>query len=257
MQKKRKIALIVLAVAAALFLVGSMARCAAKAAGSGEAGVQTRADQGVQDGGQGGDPQAGTVSETRQYGPKEQELLDYLSSSIWADPTGTFTAEFTGDSVTERSAAGDERQTAFTLESIEAKPNLTTAVIETAGRHVTLSLTLPLEGDATVSSQAFSLAPAYERVGSVRCEIETLDDQTVSLIDGEEKELDEALASFCETTLPTATTMAFTGLASIDAKANTVTIFFEPNAIEGIAVQVVYDKASRAFSCSTVSKASL
>lgn len=257
MQKKRKIALIVLAVAAALFLVGSMARCAAKAAGSVEVDTQAQTEQSRQGEGQDGDPQVQAAAETNRYSPKEQELLDYLSSSIWADPTGAFTAEFTDDSVTERSATGDERQTAFTLESVEAKPNLTTAVIEAAGKHVTLSLILPLEGNATVSSQAFSLAPAYERVGSVRCEIETLDDQTVSLIDGDEKELDEALASFCETTLPTATTMAFTGLANIDAKANTVTIFFEPNAIEGIAVQVVYDKASRAFSCSTVSKASL
>ena len=138
---------------------------------------------------------------------------------------------------------------------MEAKPNETTAVVETEGRHVALSLVLPVEGDATVSSQAFSLSPEYRRVGNVQCKVEGLNDEALNLIDDQNEELDKALVEFCESKLPTATAIKFTGSATIDTKAGTVTLFFEPNAVKGVSVQVVYDRDLNSFQCSMSSGA--
>lgn len=257
MQGKRKIALVALAVALALFLAGSLARCAAKAADPGQAPEQEQA-QGEARGPEEGEPKpADPPAETRRYDQKEQELLGYLASSKWADSTGTVTAEFSEDAVVERSAAGGERRTPFSLESVEAKPNMTMAVVEAAGEHVALTLVLPVEGDATVSSQAFSLASEYRRLGNVGCTVEGIDGEAASLVDGEKDALAKAVAAFCETSLPTSTTATFAGSARVDTKAGTVTLLFEPDAAEGVAVQAVYDRASHTFTCSMAPGASL
>lgn len=257
MQSKRKIALVALAVALALFLAGSLVRCAAKAADTGEAPEQEQPQKEASES-EGGREQASEAEvESRQYSQKERELLDYLSSSKWADSTGTVTAEFSEDAVVERSAAGGERRTPFSLESVEAKPNMTMAVVEAAGEHVALTLVLPVEGDATVSSQAFSLASEYRRLGSVGCTVEGIDGEAASLVDGEGDALAKAVAGFCETSLPTSTTATFAGSARVDTKAGTVTLLFEPDAAEGVAVQAVYDRASRTFTCSMATGTSL
>lgn len=254
MQRKKKIVLIVLAVAVALFIMGSITRCAAKATNpSAEATQSEPEDPDQSPGGEQGSPAQETGIGSRNYSQKEQEFLDYLAASKWADPTGKITAEFTRESITEHPAGGSERSTPFQLESLEAKPNETTAVVETEGKHVALSLVLPLEGDATVSSQAFALSTEYQRISNVRCVIEGLDGEAASLVEGEREALEDALAEYCEWSLPTATSIAFTGSATIDTKANTVTLFFEPNTVKGVSVQAIYNRDSHSFNCSMAS----
>ena len=249
MDRKRKITLIFLAAAVALFFVGTAARCTAKIGSSDEPVDQASIEEA-----RAGDEAEGNEQPTTdkvQYSGKERELIEYLEAAKWVDASGRVTAEFADGAITEQSVDGVAKTTEFVIETLDAKPNVSTAVIEACGEHLTLVLTLPVEGEATVSSRAFAMAQEYKKAGNHKCEVAGMDEAAAELIDGETSALTSALQSYCEASAPSVRSVTFAGTVMIDTKVGTVTLYFTPDSIDGLTLQVVYSEADRSFKCST------
>ena len=241
----KRAAIIAVAAAVALFTGGTAARCAAMvAAGDGAAGQQENAQERGEDG-QG-------LPDGEAAPPGAQDLLARLGSAPWSDATGSIVLEFGDGTFTERRAGESEGViTEFSIESVDARPNGTTAVIEAGGEHVALSLSLPSEGAAAVESPAFKLAPSYRGSAEAAYEVNGVTEEAAALAVAAPEEVEAAVAEHCRANLPAATRAEFTGLASVDFDAGTATLYFASEFAPGVEVAAVCD-GKGGIACSTM-----
>ena len=156
---------------------------------------------------------------------------DELRAKSWR--SGQASVEFKGGLFVE--TEGDTtKATAFDVVSDSSQGAQRVLTIDAYGTDSVTRTVVVVEGEGTgetVRSDAFKISKSYAVApeGDRNLAIEGVDADYLSLVGGDEAPLEEAVADFCSSAVPTATVASFDGEVYLDTKAGTVSATFTCN----------------------------